>query len=79
MVQEVQKNPSDCIILDNWVFDNFILADKLFAKVLWIFATCLSVSNNLCGKLASSSLELLITFDDNLGVISASFQLILVY
>ena len=24
----VPRNPPDCIILDNWVFDNFISADK---------------------------------------------------
>ena len=27
-------NPPDYIILDNWVFENFILADELFAKPL---------------------------------------------
>ena len=27
----------DCIVLDNWVFVNFILVDELFAKALWIF------------------------------------------
>ena len=30
-------NPSDCLILCNWVFDNFILADEPFAKALRIF------------------------------------------
>ena len=30
------KNPPDCIILDKWVFENFILADETFAKTLWI-------------------------------------------
>ena len=34
------KNPADCIILDNWVFDNLILADELFAKALQRFETC---------------------------------------
>ena len=41
----------DFIILDNWVFENFILADEPFAKALQIFETCVSVNNNLCGKL----------------------------
>ena len=31
------KNPRDCIILDNRVFENFILADEPFAKALQIF------------------------------------------
>ena len=36
--------------------------------VLQILQTCLSVSNNFCGKLALSK-ELPITFDDNVKVI----------
>ena len=31
------RNPPDCLILCNWVFDNFILADELFVKGLWSF------------------------------------------
>ena len=57
------KNPPDCIILDNWVFDNLISVDNLLEKDLWRFKTCLLVNNNLWGKLVSSSP---ITFDDNL-------------
>ena len=38
-------NPPNCTILDNWIFENFILADELFAKVLRIFKTCVSVKN----------------------------------
>ena len=49
------KNPPDCIILDNWVFDNLISADELFAKALRRFETCVLANNNLCGKLASLS------------------------
>ena len=45
------RNPPDCIILDNWVFDNLISVDKWFAKAWRIFATCLLVNNNLSGKL----------------------------
>ena len=41
-------------ICQNWVFNNFILADELFAKALQSFESCLSVTNNLCGKLISS-------------------------
>ena len=40
------KNPPDCIILENWVFDNLILADKLFVKALRRFETCVLVNNN---------------------------------
>ena len=35
------KNCPDCTILDNWVFDNFILADESVAKGLWSLETCL--------------------------------------
>ena len=41
------KNPPDCSILCNWVFDNFILADEPFAKAVQIFETCVFVNNNL--------------------------------
>ena len=36
------KNPPVCPILYNWAFDNFILADELFAKALGSFETCIS-------------------------------------
>ena len=49
------------------VFDYLISADELLAKALQIIATCISVSNNLCGKLVSS-LELPIRFDINLKI-----------
>ena len=49
------RNPSDCTILESWVFENFILADESFAKALQIFETGVSVNNNLCEKLVSSS------------------------
>ena len=48
------KNPPDCLILCNWVFNNFILAEEFIAKVLRNFRTCVLVNNNLCGKLFSS-------------------------
>ena len=43
--------PCNCTILDNWVFEKFILTDELFAKDLQIFETFVSVNNNLWGKL----------------------------
>ena len=45
------KNPPDCTILCNWVFDKFKLAKELFAKPLWSLETYVLVNNNLCGKL----------------------------
>ena len=66
------ENLPDCLILCNWVFDNFILADGLLAKALWSLETCILVNNNLCGKLVSS-LELLIIFDDRFKVTSERF------
>ena len=30
-------NSPYCAILNNWVFENFILADEPFANALWIF------------------------------------------
>ena len=45
------KNPPDCSILCNWVFDNLMLADEPFAKVLRSFETCVLVNNNFCREL----------------------------
>ena len=56
------KNPLDCPILYNWIFDDFILADESFLKALESLKTCVLVKSNLCGKLFSS-LESPITFD----------------
>ena len=44
------KNPPDCIIFDNWVFENLMSTDKLLANALRMLETCLFVSNNSCGK-----------------------------
>ena len=68
--KSLPRKPLDCIILDNWVFDNLISVDDLFAKVIRRFDTCLLVNNNLCGKLVSLSP---IIFDDNLKAVSDSF------
>ena len=43
------RNPLNCPILDNWVFENFISDYKPFAKALQIFETCVSVTNSFCG------------------------------
>ena len=51
VLKSLPKNPLHCPILCNQVFDNFILAEELFAKVLRSFETCVLV-NNLCGKLS---------------------------
>ena len=32
--KSLPRNPLDCTTLCNWVFDNFILAEELFAKSL---------------------------------------------
>ena len=65
--RSLPRNPPDCIILDNWVFDSIISVDELFAKALRRFATCLLGNNNSRGKLVLSS-ELPITFDENLEI-----------
>ena len=57
------KNLSDCLILCNWVLDNFILANELFGKAFRSFDTFVLENNNLCGKLVWS-LESSITFDE---------------
>ena len=49
-------NPLNCTILDSQIFENFILADELFAKALQILEICVWVNIKLCWKLASSLL-----------------------
>ena len=51
----------------NWVFDNFILAEELFAKALQSLETFVLVNNIICGKLVSS-LESLTTLDESFKV-----------
>ena len=80
-----QKNPLDCTTSGTRIIDNFILADEVLAKALQRFATCLSVSNILRGKLgdlsarvAVSSFSIPTKFDDSF--IPVSFlMLILIY
>ena len=57
------KNASD-YSCSNWIFDNFLLAEELFAKTLESLKTCVLVNNNLCGTLLSS-LESTTTFDQS--------------
>ena len=64
--KSLPRNPRNCSILCNWVFDNFTLANELFAKVLWSFETCVLVNNNSCGKLTT-------TFDEIFKVTSVLF------
>ena len=64
--KSLPRNPPACPILCNWVFDNFILAEELFAKALEsleLQRTCILVNNNLWGK-SLSSLESPTTFNE---------------
>ena len=69
MVQQAYRERKfpNCTILNNWVFDNFILTDEQFAKDLQIFETCVLVYNNLSRKLVSLS-EPPTTFDERFKV-----------
>ena len=64
--------PPDCITLDKLVFENVILTDEPFAKVLRSLETFVSVNNSLCGKLVSS-LEFRIKFDERFKFSSVPF------
>ena len=66
------KLSPDCSILDNWVFDNFILTDEQFEKALRSLESCLLLTNNFYGKLFSL-LELPVTLDEKFKVTSVSF------
>ena len=45
--RSLPRNPPVCTILDNWVFDNLVSADKQFAKALRKFAASPLVNNNM--------------------------------
>ena len=66
-ITESIKEPPDCSILDSWVFENFTLSDKSYAKALQIFEICVLVSTSLCEKLVSS-LKSTNTFDASFKV-----------
>ena len=44
--KSLPRNPPDCAIFDNWVFDNFLLADEPFAKTWQSFVTSVLVKIN---------------------------------
>ena len=62
-------------ILNNWVFDNSISADELFAKVLWCLKIYVVFNNDLLGKLVSS-LESPATFHERFKVTPILFVII---
>ena len=64
--------PPNCTTLDNWAFEDFILADEPFAKVLQIFETRVLVNNNWSGKVVSS-LEFPIKFAERFKLTSVTF------
>ena len=66
------RNPPDCIIFDNRVFESLMSVDELLVKALRILETCMFVSNNSCGKLVLS-LESPIMLGDNPITTSISF------
>ena len=72
------RTPPHSIILDKYIFENFILADEPFVKALGTFETCVLVNNNLCEKLVSS-FELPIKFNPIFKVTSVPFLQILSY
>ena len=45
--KSLSKNPPDCPIFCIYVFDNFVLAEELFAKALRNFESCILVNNSL--------------------------------
>ena len=47
------KSQVNFTILDNWVFEDFILVVEPFSKALRIFEIYVSVNNDLCKKLTS--------------------------
>ena len=68
-------NAPDCILLDNWVFDSLLIAEKLFPRALEKFKTYLLVNHNLC-RILWLTLELPIIFDDRQFPTSISFLLL---
>ena len=70
--KSLPKNPPECPILCNWVFDSYILAEELFTKALRSLKTCVLVNNNWCRKLFSS-LESPTTLDKIVKVTSIPF------
>ena len=71
-IKSLPRNYSDCPFTDSQVFDNFISADGLFAKVLPSLETCVLINKNLCGKLVSL-IKLSTTFDERFKITSTLF------
>ena len=71
--RSLPQNPTNCTILDNQVFENFILADEPFAKPLRIFETCVLVNKTLCGKLVLSLASITIWWKIYLSTIFSSW------
>ena len=71
-LKSLPKNPPDCPILRNWVFDDFILAEELFVKAFRNLKTFVLVNNNLCRKF-SSSLESPTISDETFKITSIPF------
>ena len=69
--RSLPRGPTECIILDSWIFDSSISFDELYAK-----AACLFIDNILCGKLVSS--EPIMT-NDNLTVTLVGFFFLMFY
>ena len=61
-IKSRKLNLPNCIILDSYVVEDFILADETFAKASRIFEACVLVNNNLRGKWVSL-LDLPAAFD----------------
>ena len=59
--------------LCNWVFDDVILAEELFAKALQTFETSVLINWYNVGVKSFSSLELSTTFDEIFKVTSVPF------
>ena len=71
--RSLPQNPTNCTILGNQVFENFILADEPFAKPLRIFETCVLVNKTLCGKLVLSLASITIWWKIYLSTIFSSW------
>ena len=72
ILKSLPRNPPNCPILCNRVFDNFILVEELFAKALRSLKTFVLVNNNLHVKLFSS-LKSPTIFDESFKVTSVAF------
>ena len=48
------RNPPNFTILDKWLFESFIFADKPYEKALQMFETCVTANKSIYGKLVLS-------------------------